>query len=553
MKTAAVMEKEPRAQEAIRRWGELKTERGQHERDWEDIAKLIRPQRGGFTRSDHTTRDHDKPLSSEPIMAASAFASGIYAGITNPANRWCALETPDDDLNKWQPMAEWNDLVTKRVFNSFAPSTASFYPATFQAYSDISAFGQAAGYDEVDELERKFIDVTMSLAEVVVSIDAHGRVDEAVRKYRLSGARALKVFKREMLPPKLVEMAEKGDHSKVAFYTHVLRNMDMQTGRLGVGGKRWLSHTACEMGETLVRVKGYDDMPVYFPRWDVDSGHTYGTGPGYIALASTRVNHLMEGATIRAAQFAADPTWLAPDRDVLPLNGRIRPGDVVYGGMTVSGQEVLKRAQTNTSIGLTVDERKHNVEAIKECFHYTLMSLNGRTGITNDEVRIMEEAKLRNWAPHADRIMEEYAARKVERRFKLLWRVGQLPPPPEGTPPGTGLRAKYQSAATMAMQASEGIAMRTFITDLTPLAQLSPKIAQRVADRINEDDLVEAMHDASPMLPAKMLRPREEADALARERAQQQQQADQLAQLQAGAGALKDAAAAGADLQQVLP
>ncbi|MBW4710728.1 head-tail connector protein [Roseobacter sp. YSTF-M11] len=549
MKTAAILEKEPRAQAAIRRWGELKSERGRHEQDWEDIARLIRPQRGGFKRSDPTTRVHEKPLSSEPIMAASAFASGIYAGITNPANRWAGLQTPDPDLNNWQPMAEWNDIVTRRVLNSFAPSVASFYPSTFQAYSDISAFGQAAGYDEMDDLDRKFVDVTMSLAEVVVSIDAHGRVVEAVRKYRLSGAMAIGIFKPEMLPVKLVEMAQKGDHTKVVFYTHILKNTDFRTGRIGPGGKRWLSHTACEMEETLVRVKGYNDMPVYFPRWDVDSGHTYGTGPGFIALASARTNDLMERATLKAAQFAADPPWLAPDREVLPLNGRMRPGEVVYGGTTINGQEVLKRAQTNTSIGLTIDEKRAKVEAIKEAFHYTLMSLNGRTGITNDEVRIMEEAKLRNWAPHADRIMEEYGARKVERRFKLLWRAGQLPPPPEGLPPGMGLQVKYQSAATMAMQASEGIAIRAFIADLNPLMQLNP----RYADRIDPDALIESLHDATASLPAKMLRSRDEADAMAQARAERQQQAEQLAQLEAGAGIAKDAAAAGVDMAQVLP
>lgn len=34
MQSAPVMEKDPRAQECIRRWGELKTERSRFEGDW---------------------------------------------------------------------------------------------------------------------------------------------------------------------------------------------------------------------------------------------------------------------------------------------------------------------------------------------------------------------------------------------------------------------------------------------------------------------------------------------------------------------------------------
>ena len=197
----------PAAEEAIQRWGELKSTRAFHEPDWEDIARLIRPQRGGFSMSRPENREMEKPLSSEPIMAQSSFASGIYASITNPANRWAGLETPDPEFNAWKPMAEWNDLATRRVLQSLAPTVSPFYSATFQAYSDIAAFGNAAGYDEIDLGKRKFVDVTMSLAEVVVDIDAHGRVNELVRKFTLTPRGAVREFGRDALPERVVEAA----------------------------------------------------------------------------------------------------------------------------------------------------------------------------------------------------------------------------------------------------------------------------------------------------------------------------------------------------------
>lgn len=545
MKPDAVREKDPRAQEAIRRWDELKADRVKFEADWSDIARLIRPQRGGFGLDSPTLRDMEKPLSSEPVIAHGNFAAGIYSGITNPANRWASLATPDDDLNRWQPMAAWNDKVTRIVMNSFSPSVSSFYPASYQAYADLAAFGNAACYDQLDPAGQKFIDVTLSLAEVVVDIDFHGRVAEVVRRFRLTPRQAVREFGRDAVPPRVAELAEKGSTEKHLYYHHVVKNDAFVAGGLGPRGKGWLAVYACEVGESLVRVKGYDEMPFYYPRWDVDSGFTYGTGPGFVALASARVNHRMDDATIRAAQYAADPTKLAPDRNTIPLNGTFRPGSVVYGGVDVRGNQMVRSMDVSPNIGLTMEEKRAKIEAVKEAFYYSVMSLTGRTGISDDENRVIEEARLRNWAPHADRIMEEYAARKVERRYRLLLKAGQIPPVPPGTPEGTQLRVRYQSAAAMALKASEGQAVRQYLSTIMPMAEADP----RYVDRLNHDAVMEALHDASPSLPAAILRPREEADQLAEARNQQQQMAQMMEMAQQGGGVIKDVAAAQAQAQ----
>lgn len=538
MKQGVVREKHPAAQRAARRWDELKTERAQFERDWEDIARLIRPQRGGFGLDSATLRQMEKPLSSEPVIAHGNFAAGIYSGITNPARAWASLTTPDEDLNKWQPMALWNDRVTRIVMNSFSPSVSSFYPASYQAYADLAAFGNAACYDEIDTGKQKFMDVTLSLAEVVVDIDFYGRVVEAVRKFRLTPVQAVRKFGKEPLPAKVVEDANAGQTGKHVYYHHVVPNDQFVPGMLGAKGKEWLSIYACEVEESLVRVSGYDDMPFYYPRWDVDSGFSYGTGPGFVALASARINHRMDDATIRAAQAAADPTKLAPDRDAIPLNGRFRPGSVVYGGVNVRGDPLVRNMEVAGNIGLTLEEKRSKVEAIKDAFYYSVMSLTGRTGVSDDENRVIEEAKLRNWAPHADRIMEEYAARKVERRYRLLLRAGQIPPVPEGTPDGTQLKVKYQSAAAMALKASGGAAVRQYLNDVAPMGQVSP----RYWDRLNHDAVMETLHDASPGLPAEILLPRDQADALEEQRQQQAQMQQMMEMAKTGGGVAKDLA-----------
>ena len=98
------------------------------------------------------------------------------------------------------------------------------------------------------------------------------------------------------------------------------------------------------------------------------------------------------------------------------------------------------------------------------------------------------------------------------------------------------LQVRYQSAATQALKAREGLAISGFLRELAPLVQMNP----RYGDRIDPDEMTEAIHDASPVLPAKILRSREEADAIGKQRAEAEAQAQQMAQMQAGAGMAKD-------------
>jgi hypothetical protein len=540
--------KDPRFELAERRWTEMKTARSEHEQLWEDIARLMRPGRGGFRTGDPGGRTIDKPLSSAPIHANDNFAAGLYGTLTNPANRWFGFRTNNTDLNAWHEGRTWLDHVTDRVLASFGPSVSPFYSAAIQTFGDLSSFGNAVQYDEVDQAERKILDLALSLAEVVWEIDGYGRVVEIVRRFMLTPAQAMSLFKGKDLPAKIVELAEKGDTAKHAFYHHAFKNAEWRPFyKLGVKGKPWLSRYCCEVEGCVISEAGYMEMPFFVPRWQVDAGQTCGLGPGFTALPSARILQRMEDATVRAAQRAADPTLLAPDRQDFPLNGRIRPGEVVYGAVDpVRGNALLQPLQMAGGLNLTLQERQAKLEEVRDAFHYTLMQLAGRTGMTATEVMAITEERQRLWAPHQGRVQEEFLAPKIARRFALLWRAGQIRPPPKEME-GAELRVEYDSAAAAAQRSVEGNATLRVLQDITPLASISPDAAARLGDRLDTDGLLETLMDARGA-PARILRSRDAADELAGNR-QQMQQAAQMAQMaKLGAGALKDAAGAEAAL-----
>lgn len=534
--------KDPRAEEAARRWGELKSARAAHEQDWEELSRLIRPQRGGFVSADPGQHRGDKPLSSAPIIAQEYFASGLYGTLTNPANKWMGVETSDDDLNAWGPVAVWLDLVGARILRSFAPGVSTFYDSAIQLFGDIATFGNAAGYDESLPAEARIMDVTLSLAEVVYEIDAFGQVVEVVRKFGLTGRQAARMFGFDALPTKMRERAQTGSVDKIDFFHHVHRNVDWSRGKLGPRGKRWLSTYACDEAGTVVRESGYAEMPFYGPRWEVDTGQTYGRGPGMTALPDSRVLNLMDQANLRAGQAAADPTLLAPDRDVMPLQGVVRPGQVLYGGVDVQGRALVRPLDRSSGTGLTLEMAQARIEMIKDAFHWSLMQMVGRSGMTATEVIERQEERLRLMAPNMGRVQGEYLAPKISRRFFLLWRAGQLPPAPaELGQEGVALQVKYTSAAAMAQKSAEGAAIVRLVQDIAPLAQLKP----RLVERIDEDAMVELLAEARGA-PARILRSREEADALSQARVEAEQAAMAMQAMQAGGGVAKDLASAAA-------
>lgn len=535
-------ERHPVARQTIDRWGELRSDRSRFEADWEDISWLIQPTSGGFGLTDPQERDRKKALSSEPLMAAASMKAGIYSALTNPATEWSRLEPMDPDLAAWQPMAEWIDLANRRVMASFRPDVSSFYSSSLQMYGNIVSFGTGIGYDQLEPDTRRFLDVSLNLAECCITVDGHGRVDELVRRWMMRPDRAMRFFGRNAagLPAKLREMAEKGQTGLVPFYWHVGRNDEFRQGAIGPRGKRWFSRWICEEAETLVRLGGFDEMPFYGPRWDVLTGDSYGIGAGHYALPASRVLQNLEATSMRGKQMAVDQPLLAPSKDDWALNGRVRPGAVIYGGMNIRGQPMVQPLQTGQGLQLSDSERLAKKEEIAKCFHYALMPLMGRTGLNPEEVRIIEEANLRAWAPNADRIMEEYAAQKVMRRFNMLVKAGQIPPAPEGTPKGAEIAVSYTSAATMAQRARVAGQLRGYMADAAGIAQISPDHAKRVAARLDPDVLLEALHEASPGLPARLLRGRQQADAAVQQAEQAEQAMVAMQMLQAGGSAARD-------------
>ncbi len=532
------MEKDSRVDKMVTRWEDLDSARSHLKPDWQDIKRFM----GAlpFRANAGNKKTANKVLSSEPVLYQKALTSTMWSTMMNPGNKWFGMQIGDKDRRKVHAVKQWEEAVSARVLASFGPNISSFYPSSLQVIGDTVMIGNAANYDEINTKERRILDVTIPMAEIVYAIDGWGRVVEVVRKFSWKARQAAAEFGLDNLPEKIRVAVEKGSNDDFTFYHHVQKNTDFMGGYIGPKGKRWLSTYGAEEGRAVVRESGYMEMPFHTPRLDVETGQTYGTGFGHMALAGSKLLNLQKEANIRSAQFAASPTMLAPDKDGWPLHGQRRPEGVLYGGM-INGRRQVDILDTSRGTGLSLEMQREEAGNIAEIFMYTLSSMVGRTGVSTLESLERQEQYARLMAPYMGRLQEEYLVRKITRRFSMLWRAGQIPPPPpeaEGQP----LDVKYLSAASMAQKATEGVAALRVVNDLTPLAQAKP----RLLDRINEDELVERLVEARGA-SNDILRSRDEADQMAADR-QQAMQAQQAMQMgKDGAGMVKDLAQAQAE------
>ena len=190
-----------------------------------------------------------------------------------------------------------------------------------------------------------------------------------------------------------------------------------------------------------------------------------------------------------------------------------------------------------------MEMQRAKVEEIQEAFQWSLLSLANRTGLNQIETLEIQERQLRMSAPNLGRIQEEYLAPKIARRFSLLYKHGQLPPPPDGMPEGAPLEVEYLSAAAMAQKSAEGASVMRILDDIARLGQIDPRKAQEAGNRLSTDDVVEVLIEARGA-PARVLLSREEARERDAADAQQAQMQQALQAAQVGGGVVKDLAQA---------
>lgn len=535
------------AQRIAKRWDRLKADRGPFESLWQELGDYLRPLRAEFTsmRSPGEKR-YGKVFDSTPLLAADNFAGGIYGMMTNPANRWFSLRVEDDDLNEFEPVRDWLYDVESRLLRSFGPQISGFYNVLPGLYADLAVFGTSIFYSEEIEGRPRINDAQRPLAECAISENAYGEVDTVYRRFFLEARSAIALWP-DTISAKTKRVAEKDPFAKVFILHCVEPNGEYDPERKldQAKAKPYLSIYVEEEAKSELSRKGYFEFPYQVPRWSQAAGEVYGRGLGETVLADVKTLNQQSRTSLVAAQKMADPPLAAPNEGVIRV-ARTYPGGITYGAIDANGNMLLRPLYEGGDPKLTLEMMEQRRQSIREGFYFSLMQMVGTPDMTATEWIGRQEEKLRLMGPNLGRIQSEFLSPLIKRRFGILLRARQIPPPPPEIS-GAKLNVEYVSPLAKAQMASEAQSIVRLYQSLEVMIQATGGQDVSVLDNIDQDKAARALARGYAVRPD-IARDPKEVETIREGRQQQAAMAQGLQMGEQASKAFKNVASGGKDV-----
>lgn len=480
----------------LSRQEDLEAERRLEESEWDEIARLMRPDQVGISSGDNKRKPaYDDLFDGTQLYALEAFAGGMFTQATNPMDQWFGLSTGDQDLDKWGSVKRWLYSTTSRLSASLSPAVSCFYAEAPAWFWDVGTFGFSVMNTEEDIGNQRIIDRVLPIGQCYLDVDAFGMVDTMHRKFRLKGRQVRQMFAGGA-------PSDLDDQRSYEIIHGVTRNLDFQPRRLGPEGKRFVSLYCSPDIKGWQRAGGYEEFPFFVPQWNRRPGRAYPTGPGHVVKPDSAMLQEMERSHIVAAQYAAEPPVLVNDESVLTA-ADIVPNALLYGTMNDQGKKLMEHLSRGNDVRLSMQQSEQRRNAVREGFYFGLMQLVNRPQMTATEFLGFQEEKLRLMGPNLVRIQTYGLSPFIARRYRILSRAGQIDPlPPELQ--GRMLSIEYVSPLAKAMKAGLGRATLQWLQAVGELAQIDPT----AMDNVDIDGSAAVLHDAYGAAPQALRDPK---------------------------------------------
>lgn len=515
----------------------LSSYRATWEQLWQDCAEYVNPNRGDFShnRAKGDSGRYEKIYDSTAPLANEQLASGLHGFLTSPSQRWFALKTFDEELNKEPSVKEWlhrvTDIIYDRVFNTPA---SNFNSQAHELYLDLGAFG--TGVMMVQDTPGSPISFrTFHLAECYIMENDKGFVDTVYRKYKRTCRQLMERFPKTV-PERVKKMVEKEPYREYTVIHAVEPSEFYGDKSANVAQKAYKSCYILEDDKYLLEESGFDELPYMVPRWQKVAGEIYGRSPSMTSLPDIKMVNQMMKTIIKAAQKVTDPPLLVPD------DGFILPVRTVPGGLNfyrAGTQDKIEPLLTGARVEIGADLVQNRREHIVAAFHVDWMKMPEQgPQMTATEVVARQEEKMRLMGPMVGRLQVEFLGPLINRVFNLLMKRNKIPPAP-GAIQGQDLKIDYVSPIAKAQKTTQLFTVTRLIESMAPLLQMKPELL----DNLNADETFRYFHHLLDAPPA-ILHDEGAVEQQREERAKQMQAMEQTQQAQGSAVAAKDMAQA---------
>lgn len=530
-----------KVREVLRRWKTAQSNRSVWHNTWEDLARVLLPQRQGFV----SQAVNGQPMGTDlydgtPMVARRGLANAV-GGILRPASGFVQLTAANAALQESDEAAHWLDDTNERLRAEIYAPAARLAQATGEVDDDLVTFGTGVLFVGERRGLNGLLFQSVHLKDGYVSFDDEGKPSMMFRSRTFTLRQAEVKFGRERLGEKAREKLKQNAFDDKEEYVHVVMPraegdaFAILASRLPYAAL-WIEVTS----ETVVQEGGYHEFPYIVPRWDTSSGEDYGRSPGMIALPDANSLQAMGYTILKAGHRAAAPPMAVPDDGAFQAINTYPDGLAYYNPETAAmlGKIPIQPLETGIHLPITRDMQNDLRQQVLGAFFKNVFNLPvyGQP-MTATEIIQRREEFIREVGPVFGRLETDYTAPMVERAFKILFRAGRFLPVPEVLA-GEGIRFEYESPIRRMRQQIEAAAAQAIVAEMTQYVQLTGD--REALDNVDIDAYVRFKAQATDA-PLRIFRSQEQIQALRAQRAQREQEAHMAQIAQQAAQAAKTA------------
>lgn len=471
------------------RWATLKAERAPFDAVWDDLARYILPLKDEVNgKSTPSTAPSALLFDATAIRANQTYSNGVMSYTTPMDSPWFAFSPPTNKRDSDKCKA-WLQTCSEIAQEELVKS--NFYVEAHESYHDDGAFSTTC-MTCVEGRESPFVFRNLAVATYAMAENAEGNVDTLYLKFEWDVRQIAEEFGEEAMSEKLRKELEefrktgKGGTAKhtILHAIYPRSSEERDPGKIDEVNKAFASVHVEEASKNVLRVSGFDEKPFFACRHRKQSGHTYGYGPGWVALPDARqLNILVKNLDV-LAEVKANPRLLIPN----DMEGEV---DMTAGGMTFFDPNKAQLGQprewlTAGDYNIGMDREKIKKEAIEQAFYVDLFQMFASLDkpMTAREVAERAGEKLVQFTPAFARKTTEFLTPLLRRVFGILYRGGFFPTPPdemwETDPQGQKWiplpNIGYTSKIALAIKAQANIAFFRTMELLNPLFALKPEL-----------------------------------------------------------------------------
>jgi len=533
----------------------MKQERQSFIAHYRDLAEFVQPRRGRWFVSDRNKGDrrHSSIINSKATQAHRTAQAGLFSGVASPSRPWFTIETEDPGLMESAGVKVYLhqvQLLLQSIFNS-----SNFYNMTPVMFGELILFGTGA-MSQVDDFEDVARFYTHTAGSYFIGQDDKFRVNRFAREIELTISQMVEQFGLENVSAHVKDQWDKGNyHNWVPVNQLIEPNPNFDPTKLDKEFKQFRSRY-WEPGEDGDATKskflskgGFDEFPVFCPRWSVTAEDIYGTDcPGMTALGDIKGLQIEERRKAQAIDKMVSP----------PLHGpasvRNVPVQSLAGGLTIYDGGDQRGLEPIYQVDPRLTELREDMAAVENridtaFFVDLFLAISNMEGIQpRNELELSQrnQERLLQLGPVLERLQNEFLSQVIDRTFNQAARANILPEsPPELE--GQELKIRYVSALAQAQRAVATGGIERTAAFVSSLAEIWPD----APDKFNVDQAIDEYAQLTGAIPTVV----NDDDTVAGIREQRQQQLAQQQALQAAemaAGAVKDAGSVNLDENNIV-